>query len=139
LLSGTIRGERIGLVPATTLPRTGLWIDPESLRVYTEVVQTIQAETQPTDTIFVLPNNPEFYFLAERRNPFRLWNTAIGVRNEMEAAVVMNVLRQQPPRIVVIDPEDRNNSSYSNEMIAYVRSTYRLIRTVSNFEIYRAS
>jgi hypothetical protein len=139
LLSGTIRGERIGLVPATTLPRTGLWIDPESLRVYTEVVQTIQAETQPTDTIFVLPNKPEFYFLAERRNPFRLWNTAIGVRNEMEAAVVMNVLRQQPPRIVVIDPEDRNNSSYSNEMIAYVRSTYRLVKTVSNFEIYRAS
>jgi endo-alpha-1,4-polygalactosaminidase (GH114 family) len=57
----------------------------------------------------------------------------------MEAAVVMNVLRQQPPRIVVIDPEDRNNSSYSNEMIAYVRSTYRLVKTVSNFEIYRAS
>ncbi len=137
-LGGTIRGDRIGLVSATTLPRTGLFIDPESLRIYTEVVQTIQAETQPNDTIFVLPNNPEFYFLAERRNPFRIWNTAVGVRNETEAAGVMNVLRSNPPRIVVIDPEDRNNSPYSNEMIAYVRSTYSLIKTVSNFEIYRA-
>lgn len=137
-LGGIIRGDRIGLVPATTLPRTGLWIDPESLRVYTEVVQTIQDQTQPNDTIFVIANNPEFYFLAERRNPFRFWNTAVGLRNEQEAAAAMNVLRNQPPRVVVIDPQDRNNTEYSNAMIAYVRSTYTLINTVSNFEIYRA-
>ncbi len=138
LLGGTIDGERFQVVPATTLPRTGLWIDHESLRIYTEVVQTIQAETQPNDTIFVLPNNPEFYFLAERRNPFRFWNTAVGVRNDVEATAVMNVLTHEPPRIIVIDPEDRNNTSYSNEMIAYVRSNYRLNKTISNFEIYRA-
>jgi hypothetical protein len=137
-LGGTIRGERIGLVPATTLPRTGLFIDPASLQIYTEVVQTVQDQTQPGDTIFVLPNNPEFYFLAERKNPFRFWNTAVGIRNEKEAAAVMNVLTHEPPRIVVIDPEDRNNTSYSNEMIAYVRATYTPIKTVSNFEIYRA-
>jgi len=137
-LGGVIRGERVALVAATTLPRTGLFIDPESLRVYTEVVQTIQQQTQPNDTIFVLPNNPEFYFLAERKNPFRFWNTAVGVRDESEAAAVMNVLTNAPPRIVVIDPQDRNNTQYSNAMIAHVRRTYTFIKTVSNFEIYRA-
>src|SRR6185369_441472 len=131
-LAGIIRGDRIGLVPATTLPRTGLWIDPESLRIYTEVVNTIKDQTQANDTIFVLPNNPEFYFLSERKNPFRLWNTAIGVRNESEAALVMSVLENQPPKVIVIDPNDRNNTSYSNGMIAYVRKTYRLIKTVGN-------
>ena len=95
-------------------------------------------QTQPNDTIFVIANNPEFYFLAERRNPFRFWNTAVGVRNEQEASGIMNVLKNAPPKIIVIDPTDRNNTSYSNEMIAYVRSTYTLIKTVSNFEIYRA-
>ncbi|HEU4510849.1 MAG TPA: hypothetical protein VFR78_21640 [Pyrinomonadaceae bacterium] len=137
-LGGIIRGDRIGLVPAASLPRTGLWIDAESLRVYTEVVQTIREQTAPADTIFVLPNNPEFYFLAERRNPFRFWNSAVGVRNEEEAAGVMKVLTSEPPRIIVIDPQDRNNTSYSNAMIAHVRSTYTLLKTVSNFEIYRA-
>ena len=137
-LGGIIRGDRIALVPAATLPRTGLWIDPGSLRVYTEVVQTIQAQTQPNDTIFVLPNDPELYFLAERRNPFRFWNTAIGIRDDQEAATAMNVLVNQRPRIVVVDPQDRNNTSYSNAMIAYVRSNYTLLKTVSNFEIYRA-
>ena len=137
-LGGIIRGDRVALVPATTLPRTGLWIDPESLRIYTEVVQTIQAHSQPNDTIFVIANYPEFYFLAERRNPFRFWNSAVGVRNDQEASDVMNVLKNRPPKIIVIDPTDRNNTSYSNAMIAYVRSTYTLIHTVSNFEIYRA-
>jgi hypothetical protein len=137
-LGGIIRGDRTELVPATTLPRTGLWIDPESLRIYTEVVNTIREQTQAQDTIFVLPNDPEFYFLSERKNPFRLWNTAIGVRDENEAALVMNVLKNRPPKIVVIDPHDRNNTSYSNAMIAYVRGTYRLIKTVGNFEIYVA-
>jgi hypothetical protein len=137
-LAGIIRGDRIDLVPATTLPRAGLWIDPESLRVYTEVVNTIKDQTQANDTIFVLPNNPEFYFLSERKNPFRLWNTAIGVRNESEAALVMRVLENQPPKVIVIDPNDRNNTSYSNAMIAYVRKTYRLIKTVGNFEVYAA-
>jgi hypothetical protein len=137
-LGGIIRGERIALVPATTLPRTGLFIDPESLRIYTEVVQTIQGQTKPTDTIFVLPNDPEFYFLAERKNPFRFWNTAVGVRDDREAAAVMELLKREPPRIIVIDPRDRNNTEYSNAMIDQVRGTYSLIKTVSNFEIYRA-
>lgn len=137
-LGGIIRGERMELVPAITLPRAGLWIDSESLRTYTEVVNTIRDQTGPQDTIFALPNNPEFYFLAERKNPFRFWNTAIGVRNENEAALVMNVLKNQPPKIVVIDPQDRNHTPYSVEMTAYVRRTYRLIKTVGSFEIYLA-
>ena len=137
-LAGIILGNRIQLVPATTLPRTGLWIDANSLDTYTDVVNTIQALTSAGDTIFALPNNPEFYFLAERRNPFRFWNTAIGVRNEQEAALVMNVLKNQPPKVVVIDPQDRNNTAYSQAMIAYVRGNYRLVKTVVNFEIYLA-
>jgi hypothetical protein len=137
-LGGTIRGERMELVPATTLPRTGLWIDAESLRIYTEVVNTIQDQTQPQDTIFVIANNPEFYFLSERKNPFRFWNTAIGVRDENEAAQVMKVLKDQPPKVIVIDPNDRNNTPCSNAMIAYIRGTYRLIKTVGQFEIYQA-
>ncbi len=137
-LGGIIRGDRIGLVPATTLPRTGLWIDPESLFVYTEVIQTIQAHTQPDDTIFVIANNPEFYFLAERRNPFRFWNTAVGVRNAEESLAVMRLLVSEPPRVIVIDSKDRNNTSHSESMIEHVRSTYTLVKTVLNFEIYRA-
>jgi len=137
-LAGTIRGDRVALVPATSIPRAGLWVEPDSLRTYTAVISAIHANSQPNETIFVLPYNPELYFLAERRNPFRFWNTAVGIRRGNEEQHVMDVLRNTPPRVVVIAPHDRNNTPTSQAIIAYVREHYLLIQTAGNFEVYRA-
>jgi len=138
LMTGTIRGDRMPLVPASTLERSGLWTDVQSLAVYTEVVETIRQESKPDETLLVIPNNPELYFLADRKNPFRFWNSAIGVRDATEAAEVINTLQNTPPRVVVISPADRNNTATSNEIVTYVKDHYSLIKTVSGFEIYRA-
>ena len=137
-LDGIIRGDRVELVPATTIKRAGLWIEPQSLLTYTELITAIQANSQPNETIFVLPYNSELYFLAERRNPFRFWNTAVGIRPGNEEQHVMNVLRSSPPRVVVIAPRDRNNTPTSEAIIAYVREHYSLVQTIGNFEVYRA-
>lgn len=137
-LAGIIRGDRVALVPATTIERAGLWVEPESLRTYTRLISVIQANSQPNETIFVLPYNPELYFLAERRNPFRFWNTAVGIRPGAEEQRVMNVLRNTPPRLIVIAPRDRNNTPTSEAIIAYVRQNYSLIQSIEQFEIYRA-
>ena len=137
-LAGIIRGDRVELVPATTIKRAGLWIEPQSLLTYTELITAIQANSQPNETIFVLPYNSELYFLAERRNPFRFWNTAVGIRPGNEEQHVMNVLRTSPPRVVVIAPRDRNNTPTSEAIIAYVREHYSLVQTIGNFEVYRA-
>jgi hypothetical protein len=138
LLDGTLRGNRVALIPATAIKRAGLWIEPQSLETYTAVINAIQANSQPSETIFVLPYNSELYFLAERRNPFRFWNTAVGIRPGAEEQHVMNVLRTTPPRVVVIAPRDRNNTPTSEAITAYVREHYSLAQTVGNFEIYRA-
>jgi hypothetical protein len=137
-LAGTIRGDRVGLVTATTIQRGGLWVEPESLKTYTAVISAIHANSQPNETIFVLPYNPELYFLAERRNPFRFWNTAVGIRPGNEEQHVMDVLRNTPPRVIVISPRDRNNTPVSERIIADVREHYSLVQTIGNFEVYRA-
>src|SRR5688572_7705621 len=137
-LAGIIRGERVGLVPGAAIKRAGLWVEPESLKTYTELITAIQANSQPSETIFVLPYNSELYFLAERRNPFRFWNTAVGIRPGYEEQHVMDVLRNTPPRVVVIAPRDRNNTRTSEAIIAYVREHYSLVQTIGSFEVYRA-
>jgi hypothetical protein len=137
-LAGILRGNRVALVPATTIKRAGLWVEPESLQTYTDLITAIQANSQPNETIFVLPYNSELYFLAERRNPFRFWNTAVGIRPGKEEQHVMNVLRTSSPRVVVIAPRDRNNTAMSEAIIAYVREHYSLVQTIGNFEVYRA-
>lgn len=137
-LAGIIRGDRVALVPADTIKRAGLWIEPQSLETYTALINAIQTNSQPNETIFVLPYNSELYFLAERRNPFRFWNTAVGIRPGAEEQHVMNVLRTTPPRVVVIAPRDRNNTPTSESIIAYVRQHYTRLQTIGNFEVYRA-
>jgi hypothetical protein len=137
-LAGIIRGERVALVPATSIKRAGLWVEPESLKIYTALIGAIQLNSQPNETIFVLPYNPELYFLAERRNPFRFWNTAVGIRPGREEQQVMNLLRTSPPRVVVIAPRDRNNTPISETIIGYVRANHSLVETIGSFEVYRA-
>jgi len=137
LLSGVIAGERVTLVPATNLDRVGLWIEPESLKVYSEVVEMIKANSRPNETIFVLPYDPELYFLSDRRNPFRFWNTAVGIRPGKEEQHVFEVLQSTPPRLVIIAPRDRNNTPTSEEIISYVKKEYGILTTIGPFEIYR--
>jgi hypothetical protein len=137
-LEGILRGNRVALVPATSIKRAGLWVEPESLRTYTALIATIHTNSQPNEAIFVLPYNPELYFLAERRNPFRFWNTAVGIRPGHEEEQVMTLLRTSPPRVVVIAPRDRNNTPISESITAYVRANYSLVETIGSFEIYRA-
>jgi len=137
LLRGIIMGERVALVPSTGLDRVGLWIEPETLKTYREAVGVIKSNSRPDETIFALPYNPEFYFLTERKNAFRFWNTAVGIRPGQEEQHVFQVLENTPPRIVVIAPNDRNNTAVSERISAYVRKRYSLLRTVGPFEIYR--
>ena len=137
-LAGTIRGDRRPFVARSTLERSGLLTDAESMTAYTDVIHTIQQISRPNDSILVIPNNPELYFLANRRNPFRFWNSAIGVRDAKEAAEVLAVLQNTPPRLVLFSPEDRNNTSAAAPIVNYVRQQYIFVTTVSHFEVYHA-
>jgi hypothetical protein len=138
LLTGIIRGERVPFVPATNLERAGLLVDQKSLDVYTDVVQSIKHNSRPDETIFALPYSPEFYFLSERKNPFRFWNTFVGIRSDAEQQQVMDVLKNRPPRVVVIAPRDRNNTEASRAIIEYVKANYTMIQAIGDFEVYRA-
>ena len=49
------------------------------------VCSAVQSASRPDETIFALPNDAELYFLAARRNPFRFYNAALGIRNAILA------------------------------------------------------
>lgn len=138
MLSGIIAGKRVPFVAASQIERAGLQTDADSAAVYSDLIQTIQQGSQPDENILVLPNNPEVYFLAQRKNPFRFWNSAIGIRDEKEASEVLQVMKTAPPRIVVMSPSDRNNTPASAPIVNYVREQYTLVKTISSFEVYRA-
>ena len=122
----------------TALPRSQLKIEPQERERYLELLQVIETETKPDETIFAFPSNAELYFLSGRRNPFRFYNTALGIRNDGDFQQVREAILSTPPAIVIYRPDDKYNTGYSRELIKLIKEHYGLLTQLSGFEVYRS-
>lgn len=136
-LSGTFLGERIALEPARGLDRASLWMEAADVRLYTHLVELVEREVGPEETILAIPLNPELYFLTRRRNPFRFYNSALGVRNDDDLLEAWGTLARAPPRLVFYQPGDKYNTPYSLKIMRFVKPRYELLEMRGGFEIYR--
>ena len=121
-----------------TLTRSRLKIESDDRLRYFNLLRLIETETRPEETIFAVPSNAELYFLSGRRNPFRFYNSALGIRNEGELQQVRETILNQPPKLVVYKPNDKYNTNYSREIISLIKERYIFLGETSGFEIYRA-
>jgi hypothetical protein len=99
-------------------------------------MDVITTHTRDGDSIFAVPSNAELYFLTQRRNPFRFYNTALGVRTDADVEEVRQVMRERPPRVVTFDPHDKYNTARSRQIMDDVRARYVLVGRVDPFEVY---
>ena len=137
-LPGMFRGERVALVPADGLDRAGLWIDAEDARLYRHLIEVIERETGADDSILAIPVNPELYFLSRRKNPFRFFNSALGVRDDTDLNSVLRTLARSPPRLVIHRPDDKYNTVHAATIMDFVKQRYELLETTGGFVIYRS-
>ena len=122
----------------SSIPRATLRIDrDESLR-YSAILKVIESETTPGDSIFALPTNAELYFLSGRRNPFRFYNTALGIRTPEQLEQVKQTIINSPPKIVIHHTADKYNTAYSQELVRLVSERYDFLGETSGFAVYRS-
>lgn len=132
-----LEGQRIALVPNHGLDRCSLWIGPQDAELYPQLVALTDRECGPCDAILAIPFSPELYFLTRRRNPFRFFNTALGIIDQQGLSGALETLTSQPPKLVFYRPQDKYNTHYSLEMMRFVRQHYELLQRTGGFEIYR--
>ena len=137
-LKDFIAGKKTVLVPST-LKRLGLWMSPTQLRTYTRLIQRIQKETHAGESIFVLPINPELYFLAERRNPFRFWDILYGLQSKKEVEDAIRELAQRPPKLVIYRSSVYRSQRLFRPLILHIRKNYHLIEKIGDFQVYRSA
>jgi hypothetical protein len=101
------------------------------------VIELTQQETRPGDTIFVLPTNAELYYLSRRTNPFRFYNTALGIRSSADLDSAIHMLKCQPPKLVFYDPEDKYNTPASERIAAFVQGRYQRLASIPPFQVFR--
>jgi hypothetical protein len=137
-LQGIVAGER--RFPATPLPSpaAGIYVDTSEAKLYQSLIGLIDRETRLGDTIFALPMHAELYFLGRRTNPFRFYNTAIGIRSNADLDSVLQVIRCRPPKLVFYDPTDKYNTPASVRIAGTVRRQYEKLAPLPPFEVFKA-
>jgi hypothetical protein len=134
-------GEHFSLVPAN-LPRATLRIERSDREVYQWLIQLIDRESAPDETIFTLPYNAELYFLAGRRNSFAFASPAIEIRDQETLDAVIAKIYRNPPRLVIFrndDPYPVFNDALSNQIMEHVHKHYRLVKSRYGFDVFRIS
>ncbi len=106
-LAEAFRGDRKPLVESG-LQGASLRIDPRDRDLFRAVVSEIQRRTRPGDSILVIPNDPELYFLSQRVNPSPVWNTSLGT----------SLRPEDLPDLVVHNRVDKNNSLEASAQVA---------------------
>jgi len=131
-----MQGEKVELAPVHNLEKLGLKIDPLEGEMYSQLVGFIKQETNQGDPIFVVPYNPEIYFLADRPNPFRFYHLGLGVTNIHEGQALIQSLKAAPPALIVFNASDINNTDASVLIAEYIREAYLPIKQIGEFEIF---
>ena len=99
-------------------------------------MNVIQTNVPPGSSIFALPNDSTLYFLSQRRNPFRFYNTDLSIQNTNELNAVLDRLQAEPPRLVTFRPADQYNTWSSRAVMEYIRKHYDRIDSVGGVEVY---
>ena len=136
-VGGLTDGVRTPLRETNDLPRVGLRIERADVEHYREVLAVIERDSPPGSTILAVPSHAELYFLGERKNPFRFFNTALGIQTDDDLAHVLATLRREPPALVFHAPADKYNTAASHAIMQEVEATYEALPPIGPLRVYR--
>ena len=118
------------------LPHATLRIERSDCEPYRRVLELIGAHAPADAAILAVPHDPEMYFLSGRRNPFRFYSTALGIRDDQELADVLTALAAHPPAVVVYRPADKFNNAHSAQIMKLIRQTHVRLDTVGGIDVF---
>jgi hypothetical protein len=135
-IAGILRGDRVASIERSRLPHNGLRIGADDASLYGVLLDTICREVRGDESMLAVPSNAELYFLSGRRNPFRFYNTALGVRDAPALSAVERTLAEQPPKLVTFNRDDKYNTPASFAIMETIRRRYVLLARFESFDVY---
>ncbi|AMY12276.1 hypothetical protein LuPra_05549 [Luteitalea pratensis] len=133
-----LHGRRVTPPPLGSLAglRASFSLPKEDVREYDRLVAIIRTQVAPGETLLVLPNDAQLYFLAERTNPVRFYNSALGMQSPGEVEDVLRLIRTRPPALVIFRPGDKYQTPALDAVMRVVRRQYRLAGIAEGREMY---
>jgi hypothetical protein len=119
------------------IARSSLRLESRECEPYWQLTRAIEAASPERSEIFAIPNDAELYFLSGRSNPFRFYNSILGIQTVEDIELVLDRLASQPPRVVAFRPDDKYNNGASRRIMTFVRERYERFDTIAGVELYR--
>jgi hypothetical protein len=127
-----------GQYPAYKNPRAGIltWIDFDT-KASDQLINFIDANSNKNDTIFVFPQEPEIYFLSNRKNTTS-FDTPTAFYTLSYQKQIVSQLRENNPKLIIYNPKfsvagvSVETLNYVN---MYIKENYKLSVTFGQDEV----
>lgn len=116
--------------------KVNLWVTEKEANIYKNINQLVEDNVGIEETIFAFPSNSEIYYITDRVNPFRFFNSSFGIRTEEQFERILHTIKTTPPRMVFYNPNDKYNTEKSIQISDYIKNQYTLIENVNGMEYY---
>ncbi len=104
---------------------------------YQRSIAMIQAEVDPTETIFCFPNHPEWYFLTRRKNATRYIVAGAEILDEPSFAEAQATLDQTRPKVIVFRHNDLCTTPYTERLRTWLDEDYEIIHQEADYDFLR--
>jgi hypothetical protein len=109
-------------------------IPPAAAAFYQRSMQLIQTEVDQQETIFSFPYHPEWYFLAQRKNPTRYIIPSQDSASDQGLTLMEERIWQSRPKLIVYYREDPFNTPFTRKLRQRLDRGYHVIREDSGYE-----
>lgn len=133
---GVFSGTRKELIYSEGLPHCSLWIEPDVLQEFQQIVEIVDREVAPEESILVLPFDPEIHFLTKRRTPARFFNSALALTTDEDLQQFQEKLRSDPPRLVIMDRFNKYVTSHTHKLMNSIEADYRFLESTRHFQVF---
>lgn len=109
---------------------SGIYSSDENVRIFEEILATVDRYTEPGDPIFTFPNHPSLYFITGRRNPTPVqWYYPPEYNDEIMREAVES-LKALPPKLIFTRP------SLTPEILAeFIELEYRKVDHLGQLDV----
>lgn len=121
-----------------------IYADPVEASWIKEITGYIRNNTKTEDTIFVVPFNPIWYFLADRKNSvYNEWILPGELKTNKEQLELIEQLKDRKPvfiinaDIAIDNKEERRFSNYAPLIYNFINENYHIEKGVGFFQIWR--
>jgi hypothetical protein len=135
-LNAILTGRTVALDARWAHPLASIRTTSNDRSAIADVLARIERHSPGDQDLLTAPFSPEFYFLAQKRAPFRHGITAVEVQGDADVRRALDALRRNPPAIFVHHREDKYNTPEVLSLVARLSHWAGRREAVGEYDLY---